>query len=89
MGSVLAAFLAVELEDPFLAALSGLLLFTITSDKAAEDGFAVHGPGTFLPAFIDKIWKVSQTSADKNIGGEWPKRALVEQIKISVDGNLY
>lgn len=72
--------MAVEVEDPFLASLSGLLLYTITSDQATENG-VTRGPGTFLESFIDEIWKTSQMSADKNKGGEWTTRALCQQIR--------
>lgn len=77
----MAAYLAVEAEDPFFAAFSGLLLFTIASDQATDSG-VTKGPGTFLPAFIDEIWKISQVSADKVRGRDWVKKALVQQIKI-------
>lgn len=72
--------MAVEIEDPFLASLSGLLLFTITSDQATANG-ATKGPGTFLESFIDEIWKTSQMSSEKSQGGEWTTRALCQQIE--------
>lgn len=80
LGSILAACMAVEIEDPFLASLSGLLLFTITSDQATENG-VTRGPGTFLESFIDEVWKTSQMSSDKIQGGEWATRALCQQIE--------
>lgn len=80
MGSILAACMAVEIDDPFLASLSGLLLFTITSDQATENGIT-RGPGTFLESFIDEIWKTSQMSADKSKGSEWTTKARCQQIE--------
>lgn len=79
LGPVLAAFLAVEVNDPFFAVLSGLLLFTIASQQAAEGG-VTKGPGTFLPAFIDEIWKISQLSAEETRGKDWFNQAIIEQV---------
>lgn len=80
LGSILAACMAVEIDDPFLASLAGLLLFTITSDQATENG-VTRGPGTFLESFIDEIWKTSQMSADKIKGREWTTKARCQQIE--------
>lgn len=78
MGPILAACLAVEANDPFVAILSGLLLFTIASDQAATN-VNTKGPGTFIPALIDEIWKLSQLSL--NGDDSWAEKAVYERFE--------
>ena len=54
LGTTIAAFTAVEREDKLLAALSGILMFEIAGEHAANRP-EVKGPGTFVPAFLDAL----------------------------------
>jgi hydroxyethylthiazole kinase len=52
-GSALAAaFLAVE-PDPFVAALSAMLVMKVAGSRAAR---LAKGPGSFQPAFLDAVY---------------------------------
>lgn len=58
-GSALAAaFLAVE-PDPFVAALSAMLVMKIAGSRAAE---RAEGPGSFQPAFLDAVYALEPAS---------------------------
>lgn len=52
LGSVITSCLAVSTADKFSAALAGVALYGIAAESAATKD-SVHGPGTFLPAFVD------------------------------------
>ncbi|KDN42859.1 HK-domain-containing protein, partial [Tilletiaria anomala UBC 951] len=47
-------------ELVFAGALLGLLSVTIASELAAEDR-AVHGPGTFIPAWLDALSRIDES----------------------------
>ena len=59
LGTLLAAFLTTYSEDTFLATLAGVLMFEIAAENAMLNG-SVHGPGTFVPAFIDELDAIRQ-----------------------------
>lgn len=75
LGTTMASVMAVEREDKLLATLSGLLMYEIAAENAAarED---VKGPGTFVPAFIDELYRIRQASLGGN--GEWAQGAKVD-----------
>lgn len=75
LGATIASMLAVEREDKLLAALTALLMYEIAAERAAERG-DVQGPGTFVPALIDELYKIRQSS----ISGDqtWAEAAKVE-----------
>ena len=54
LGTTIAAFLAVYREDKLLAALAGILMYEIAAEQAGKRE-AVKGPGTFVPAFLERI----------------------------------
>lgn len=58
LGSVITSIVAGHVGDVFDAALAGLLLYTIASEKA---GPLSDGPGTFVPRLIDEISKLAKT----------------------------
>ncbi|KLJ06358.1 hypothetical protein EMPG_10232 [Blastomyces silverae] len=63
IGTMAASFLAVHRSNKLLAVLASLLLLEIAAERAAvKDG--VHGPGTFLPAFIDELFALRQWAVD-------------------------
>ncbi len=80
LGTTIAAFLAVHREDKLLAALAGILMFEIASERAAkrED---VKGPGTFVPAFLDELNVIAKQASMRNVG--WMKGAKVEEVDVN------
>ena len=79
LGTTIAAVLAVHREDRLLAALAGILLYEIAAEQAArrED---VKGPGTFVPAFLDELYMISQGASKDDY--EWLLAAKVEKLNV-------
>ena len=78
LGTTIAAFLAVHREDKLLAALAGVLMYEIASERAAmrED---VKGPGTFVPAFLDELSAIAGEAGSSDVGWmQWVKVQVVE-----------
>ena len=65
LGTTIAAFMAVEREDKLLAALSGILMFEIAGEHAAQRS-EVKGPGSFVPAFIDALSHLAEQAQKSN-----------------------
>jgi thiamine-phosphate diphosphorylase/hydroxyethylthiazole kinase len=75
LGTTIAAFLAVHREDKFMATLAAVLLFEIAAELAAKmEG--VRGPGTFLPNWVDQLYKSSRSGS--NDPNPWIDAAKVE-----------
>ena len=77
LGTTASAFLAVEKDDRLLAVLSGILLFEIAAELAGERD-DVHGPGTFVPAFLDSLYSLA--NSDKADKVNWLDRAKIKMI---------
>ncbi|KAM3416749.1 hydroxyethylthiazole kinase [Cercospora zeina] len=77
LGTTIASVLAVEREDPLLAAVTAILMYEIAGERAAvrDD---VRGPGTFVPALIDELYRIRQESVKGN--GTWAEAAKIELI---------
>ncbi|PIA95042.1 putative thiamine biosynthetic bifunctional enzyme [Cercospora beticola] len=77
LGTTIASVLAVEREDPLLAAVTAILIYEIAGERAAvrDD---VRGPGTFVPALIDELYRIRQESVQGN--GTWAEAAKIEII---------
>lgn len=73
LGSTIASYLAVHKEDKLLATLAGILHYEIAAEMAGQDA---NGPGTFIPAFLDQLYLISQDSGKSWFEG----RAKVEFI---------
>ncbi|KAG5357925.1 putative thiamine biosynthetic bifunctional enzyme [Yarrowia sp. B02] len=58
LGSVITSVVAGHTDSVFDAALAGLLLYTIASEKAGPKS---DGPGTFMPRLIDEISVLAKT----------------------------
>lgn len=71
LGTTIASVLAVEREDPLLAALAGILLYEIAAEEAVP---SAQGPGTFIPAFIDRLYHLRE--ACKNDRADWLSNAI-------------
>jgi thiamine-phosphate diphosphorylase/hydroxyethylthiazole kinase len=70
LGSVIASYLAVHREDKFLAVLAAVLHYEIAAERAARDA---KGPGTFVPAFLDELYVITQMAAKGE--DEWASAA--------------
>ena len=79
LGTTIASFLAVEKEDKLVAALAGMLIFEIAAERAITIP-GIRGPGTFMPAFIDSLNKI--TSLCKANDASWLSAAKVEIMDI-------
>jgi len=77
LGTTIASVLAVERDDPLLAAMGGILMYEIAAERAAKRE-NVKGPGTFVPAFIDELHAIKNESVAGDHG--WIKAAKVEAI---------
>ncbi|KAF2215227.1 hypothetical protein CERZMDRAFT_65548 [Cercospora zeae-maydis SCOH1-5] len=77
LGTTIASVLAVEREDPLLAAVTAILMYEIAGERAAvrDD---VRGPGTFVPALIDELYEIRQGSVKGN--GTWAEAARIEIV---------
>ena len=77
LGTTIASVMAVEREDKLRAATAGILLYEIAAERAAARD-DVKGPGTFVPAFIDEMYRIRQETLAGN--GEWAEAAKIEII---------
>ncbi|KAK5128040.1 hypothetical protein LTR85_005157 [Meristemomyces frigidus] len=77
LGTTIASVMAVEREDKLLAALVGLLMYEIAAERAAVRS-DVKGPGTFVPAFIDELYRVRQESVSGD--GSWAQVAKIRTV---------
>ncbi|KAK7207450.1 Hydroxyethylthiazole kinase family-domain-containing protein [Myxozyma melibiosi] len=80
LGSILTACLTVSLEDRFLAAVAGVLLYTIAAERAAAQP-SVRGPGTFVPALIDELYLLRNMCAKGD--SSWLSAAKVERFVLT------
>ncbi|TKA79354.1 hypothetical protein B0A49_01001 [Cryomyces minteri] len=79
LGTTIAAFVAVHREDKLLAALTGILMYEIAAERAAERD-DVRGPGTFVPAFLDELFAIRGEAARG--ADAWVKGAKVEVLEL-------
>ena len=79
LGTTIAAFLAVHKEDKLLAALAGILMYEIAAEQAGkrED---VKGPGTFVPAFLDQLYKIARSASKAD--SDWLHSANIEKLSV-------
>lgn len=75
LGTVISAMLAVYREDKLLAAIAGLLHYEIAAEIAAlrDD---VRGPGTFVPALIDELYRIPRSST------HWLGRVKIQSVHL-------
>ncbi|KAH9906387.1 TMP-TENI-domain-containing protein [Xylariomycetidae sp. FL2044] len=77
LGTTISAMIAAYPEDVLAATLTGLLFYGIAAEDAAGRG-DVKGPGTFVPAFIDELYKLRKATVGGDLG--WLKRARVSVL---------
>ncbi|KAH9867868.1 hypothetical protein IAQ61_007172 [Plenodomus lingam] len=78
LGTTLSAYLAAYPKDKLLAGVAGLLHFEVAAQRAAarED---VRGPGSFVPAFIDEVFRIGEEVGEGKM--DWEGVARVECVK--------
>lgn len=77
LGSIIAAYMSAHRSDRLLATLAAMLVYEIAAERAAERS-DVKGPGTFVPAFLDELYNITEETSTGN--SEWLKAAKVEAI---------
>jgi thiamine-phosphate diphosphorylase/hydroxyethylthiazole kinase len=85
LGTTLSIYIAANPQDKLLAAVAGLLHYEIAAEWAAvrED---VRGPGTFVPAFIDELYRFGEELKEEKVVLQ--DVAKVECIKDIPDAGL-
>lgn len=68
LGTTISAMVAACADgaDRLLFVVAGILLFEIAAEQAAAKG-SVEGPGTFVPAFLDSLYRIRTGTA----AGDW------------------
>lgn len=80
LGSVISACVAVIPNDPFLATAAALMMYTVAGERAAALP-SVRGPGTFLPAFVDELYQISQETQRDDF--KWIDRGKLKFHKLT------
>ena len=80
LGSTIAAYMSAHRSDRLLAALAAMLVYEIAAERAAERS-DVRGPGTFVPAFLDELYNITEETSTGN--SDWLKAAKVEAIDMN------
>lgn len=80
LGTIISAYLAANREEDRLeVAIAAILHFEIAAENAAAQSH-VHGPGSFVPAFVDELYKIRKASAE---GHAWlADRAKVDLVDV-------
>ncbi|KAI0862740.1 Hydroxyethylthiazole kinase family-domain-containing protein [Xylaria cubensis] len=74
LGTTISAMIAAWPQDKLAATVAGLLHYNIAAELAAERE-DVKGPGSFVPAFLDELYKVRAATSKEDLG--WLARAKV------------
>ncbi|EMC99279.1 hypothetical protein BAUCODRAFT_31607 [Baudoinia panamericana UAMH 10762] len=77
LGTTIASMMAAEREDKLLAALTGILMYEIAAERAGVRE-EVKGPGTFVPAFIDELYRIRQECVNNET--RWAQTAKVDLV---------
>ncbi|KAM7204039.1 Hydroxyethylthiazole kinase family domain containing protein [Naviculisporaceae sp. PSN 640] len=77
LGTTISAAVAACRHPTLLAVVSAMLHFEIAAEIAASRD-DVQGPGTFVPAFIDELYKIRQATVKGDLG--WLQRAKVGEV---------
>jgi len=77
LGTTISAFAAAYGGDRLVAVVAALVVFGIAGERAAERE-GVVGPGGFVPAFLDELFRVRKETVAWDL--EWLKRAKVEKL---------
>ncbi|KAK6843618.1 hydroxyethylthiazole kinase protein [Apiospora arundinis] len=72
LGTTISAMIAAYPQDKLAATIAGLLHYEIAAELAAERD-DVRGPGTFVPAFLDELYRIRMATVVGDLA--WLKRA--------------
>jgi thiamine-phosphate diphosphorylase/hydroxyethylthiazole kinase len=79
LGTAISAAIASRSGDRVTAVIAAILHFEIAAELAAERP-EVRGPGTFLPAFLDELYRIRQAAAREE--RSWLQRAKVREVEL-------
>jgi thiamine-phosphate diphosphorylase/hydroxyethylthiazole kinase len=79
LGTTISAYLAANPEDKLRATIVAMLHYEIAAEHAAKRD-DVKGPGTFVPAFIDELWKRRMEVVRGDVPG-WIQQSKMERIE--------
>lgn len=76
LGTTVSAFVAAYGGNRLAAVVAALVMFGVAGERAAA---RVEGPGSFVPAFIDELYKVRK----ETVGGDtsWLKAVKVTKVE--------
>ncbi|KAK4137378.1 TMP-TENI-domain-containing protein [Trichocladium antarcticum] len=77
LGTAISAAVASRPADRLVAVIAAVLHFEIAAELAAERP-EVRGPGTFVPAFLDELFRIRQATARGDLA--WLARANVRSV---------
>ncbi len=80
VGTIAGCFLTAHRSDKLLAVLSGILMYEIAAELAADEE-CVRGPGSFVPTFLDKLYAIS-TAAAQGDDSWFAGRAKVHAMQV-------
>ncbi|KXX74321.1 putative thiamine biosynthetic bifunctional enzyme [Madurella mycetomatis] len=79
LGTAISAAIASRPVDRLVAVIAAMLHFEIAAELAAERA-EVRGPGTFVPVFLDELYRIRQATASGELA--WLQRAKVRRIDL-------
>lgn len=85
LGTTISAYMAAAPQDKLVAAVAGMLHFEIAAEAAGLSEH-VRGPGTFVPAFIDELYRMRMDVVEDR--GVSPEKWKVEALKEVADAGL-
>jgi thiamine-phosphate diphosphorylase/hydroxyethylthiazole kinase len=79
LGTTISAYLAANPEGKLNATMTAMLHYEIAAEHAAkrED---VKGPGTFVPAFIDELWRMRMGVVGDYVAS-WTQESKMEKVE--------
>lgn len=78
LGTAISAAVASRPPDRLAAVIAAMLHFEIAAELAAVRP-EVRGPGTFVPAFLDELYRIRRATADGNLA--WLQNAKLQKIE--------
>ncbi|GAB1320537.1 thiamine biosynthetic bifunctional enzyme [Madurella fahalii] len=79
LGTAISAAIASRPMDRLAAVIAAMLHFEIAAEMAAERA-EVRGPGTFVPAFLDELYRIRQATANGELA--WLQRARIRRVDL-------
>lgn len=80
LGTTISAYMAASPDDKFMAAAAGLLHYEVAAEEA---GKRARGPGTFIPEFIDELYKrrMDVVGGKSYEAAEWLKVQVLSDVE--------